>query len=131
MTRFESFLDGLMLSAIASLFSLPIALWGFGRTYHLSILLSAFAASYVLAAWITYTKRTPIRACKPQETETEFKGNDYRVFGAPPEEGLHKRDRVRAFLRNPIPALLWSALQLNILIAVLYSIFNIGATYHP
>ncbi len=130
MTRFQSFLDGLILSAIASLFSLPIALWGFGRTYYISILLSAFAASYILAAWIIYTKRTPIRVSKPQETETEGKGNDYRILGAELKEEPNRNSRVRVFLRNPIPALLWSVFQLTVLTAALYSIFNIGATYY-
>ena len=130
MAYLDSFMNGLLLSAIACCLSSAIAVLGFRRTYHLSILLSAFAAIYLLAAWIIYTKKNPVLPHKRQATTGD--SAESGDTGPVPEliEKSQQESRVGSFLKNPIPALLWSALQLAALIAILYSVFDIGAVYY-
>ncbi len=130
MTHFDSFVNGLLLSAVASLLSSAIALWGFRRTYHLSILLCAFSAVYALAAWIIYTRKNPVGFRAPKASPTGKKTSGDNQATRMPENGSQRNGRVRSFLMNPIPALLWSALQLFILTVLLYTVFDIGATYY-
>lgn len=131
MDYLDSFINGLLLSVIASCLALAIAVLGFGRTYHFSILMCTFAAVYVLAAWMIYSKRNPVG---PHRTnvgaETSSARGEADTAVSEPADDSQRRGRVESFLKNPIPALLWSALQLVILIAILYSVFDIGAVYY-
>ncbi|MGI6631977.1 MAG: hypothetical protein ACOX5M_02915 [Bacillota bacterium] len=141
MMRFESFAHGLILSVAASAVSLAVALWGFGRMYYLAVMLPVFMAFYVLLAWLVYLKKTSFRGFNPETTGAatdipEDKVSGAELTGRRDKYGLVPRrpdlqdNRVETLLKNPIPALLWSACQLAVLATVLYSAFGIGARYH-
>lgn len=137
----RSFLHGLILSAVAVSLSLAAALWGMHRAYYIAVLIPSFMSVYVLLAWFTYLRRTHFRGLDPKPTSVgtdlpEDKVSGAELIGRRDERGLvprrpdEKDNRVESFLRNPIPALLWSALQLAVIATVLYSAFGIGTRYH-
>lgn len=142
MLRFQSFAQGLMLTAAATAISLAAALYGFRRTYYLAQMLPVFMAFYVLLAWLVHLKKTSFQGYRPDATQgpateiPEDKISGAELLGTRDENGLVARrptlksNRVEGFLDNPVPALLWSACQLALLASALYTFFGIGATYH-
>lgn len=140
MTRRQSFGYGLILSAVAALTSWAVALWGFHRMYYLAQLLPIFMAFYLLLAWLVHLKSTSFLGFSSRTSRIggeipEDRISGAELLGASDGSGLVSRrpdlkdNRAEGFLRNPIPALLWSACQLAILATVLYRALGIGASY--
>jgi hypothetical protein len=139
-TRFQTFAQGLALTTVASLASLALTFWGFKRTYYLAVLIPVFMAFYVLLAWLVYLRKTSFLGFGARTAETGTDISEDKISGA---ELLGRRDptgllprrpnlpdsRFEGFLKNPIPALLWSAFQLAVLATVLYRFFGVGASY--
>ena len=141
MARLKTFAQGLALTAVASSASAAIAFLGFKRPYYLEVMLPTFMAFYVLLAWLVYLRKTKFLGFTARTAETGTDITDDMITGA---ELLGRRDptgllprrpdlpdnRLESFLKNPIPALLWSAFQLAILATALYRFFGVGASYH-
>lgn len=141
MGRFKAFIQGLVLTAVASLASVAIAFLGFKRTYYLAVMLPTFMAFYVLLAWLVYLRKTSFLGFSARTAEKgtdipEDKISGAELLGRRDPTGLLPRrpdlpdNRVEAFLKNPIPALLWSAFQLALLATALYRFFGVGASYY-
>jgi hypothetical protein len=104
-------------------------------------MLPVFMAFYVLLAWLAYLRKTSFLGFSATTRETGTDISEDKISGA---ELLGRRDpsgllprrpdlpdsRLETFLRNPIPALLWSACQLAVLATALYKFFGVGASYH-
>lgn len=141
MIRLQSFAHGLALTAVAFIASAAITFWGFKRTYYLAVMLPLFMALYILLAWLIYLKKTSFMGFLSRTAETGTDLSEDKISGA---ELLGRRDptgllprrpnlpdnRLEAFVKNPIPALLWSACQLALLATALYRYLGVGASFH-
>ncbi|HHY76078.1 MAG TPA: hypothetical protein GX500_04765 [Firmicutes bacterium] len=141
MARFKAFAQGLVLTAIACAVSAAVSFWGLKRTYYLAVMLPVCMSSYVLLAWFTHLRKTGFLAYYTPSTESvtdidEDKASGAELLGRRDPSGLLRRrpdlpdNRVESFLKNPIPALLWSAFQLALLATFLYWYFGVGASYY-
>lgn len=151
---------GLAFAALAAALSYAVALWGFGKAYYLGVLIPLALVLFLLVAWLSHLRRdrfmTDYRQGEggkgaaslsrepPAEASTTappgtappaelFAPRDDRIIpraGAPERGERSEAERDEAN-RGSIRALLWGALWLGILAAILYSFAGVGASYYP
>lgn len=153
----KSFCYGLGLTLTVTVVSFAIAHWGFGNLYYLAQLLPVFMTLCVLLAWLLYLRKTGFLALNPnsknkpaQTTMGHFESAETKdlpedkVSGAElilvrDENGLVRRrprdpgpikESPKSVLENPIPVLLWSAVQIAVLSVFLYEVYGIGSKFH-
>jgi hypothetical protein len=147
---------GLAFAALASVLSYAVALWGFGKAYYLGVLIPLALVLFLLVAWLSHLRRDrfmtdyrqgegskgaaslspehPAEATATAPPGAElFAPRDDRIIpraGAPMRGERSEAERDEAN-RGAIRALLWGALWLGILAAILYSFAGVGASYYP
>jgi hypothetical protein len=141
----KAFCYGLGLTSIASGLSYVLARWCFGNIFYLAQLLPAFMVLYILVAWLMYLRKTGLLAFGPQQKPSRAMGYpDSEHTQDLPEDKISGRELIltrdpdglvrprvpQSPPENPIPVLLWSALQIAFLSIYLYEACGIGARFH-
>jgi hypothetical protein len=119
----RSFCYGLGLTLLVTLVSFAIAHWGFGNLHYLAQLLPVFMTLCVLLAWLLYLRKTGFLALDPKNKPGLTMGycENAKTKDLP-------EDKISGI--NPIPVLLWSAVQIAVLSIFLYEVYGIGSRFH-